>query len=93
MPIIAIIVYTIVELIKIPFKNKTKLLSIIPLIAGAVGGILGIVAFYVAPTIMPAPTVFHAILNGILSGLSATGSHQIVAQIKKINRDESSNIL
>ncbi|MEG1711009.1 MAG: phage holin family protein [Clostridia bacterium] len=80
-PIIATLVLALLEIIKVPFKDKPKFNNFIPLIAGVLGILLGIVAFYAAPTLIPTTNIFHAILVGFLSGLSATGSHQLVKQI------------
>ena len=44
---------------------------------------LGIVCFYVLPSIISAPNVWIAILIGGASGLSATGCNQIFKQLKK----------
>ena len=44
---------------------------------------LGIVAFYALPSIIPAHDIFTAILIGASSGLSATGMNQIFKQLKK----------
>lgn len=82
-PIIATIVFSLVQLIKVICKNCTKFSAFIPLISGVLGGVLGVVAFFTVPTLIPTANIFHAFIVGLLSGLSATGSHQLVTQIKK----------
>ena len=57
-----------------PLDNKW-----IPTICGALGGILGVVGLYVMPE-FPAQDVLNAIAVGIVSGLSATGAHQVYKQ-------------
>ena len=45
--------------------------------------------FYILPTIIPTDNVFHAILFGIFSGLSSTGTHQLVKQLKQLSSNDS----
>nr|DAU62406.1 MAG TPA: holin [Caudoviricetes sp.]DAZ75476.1 MAG TPA: holin [Caudoviricetes sp.] len=54
----------------------------IPVIVGAVGGILGAVGMYVIPD-FPATDIMTAIAVGIVSGLASTGVNQIYKQVKK----------
>ena len=58
--------------------------SWIPLICGACGGVLGVVAMYTMPD-FPGHDVLTAIAYGIVSGFGATGIHQAVKQ--RLNRD------
>ena len=55
----------------------------IPVLMGIIGAVLGVVAFYVAPAIIPAEDVITAIAIGIVSGFTATGVNQIYKQTKK----------
>ena len=59
----------------------------IPLTAGIIGAILGVVAFYVFPTIIPAPNVVVALLIGASSGLTSVGFNQIIKQATKGDED------
>lgn len=59
------------------------MINFIPLLSGVLGAVLGIVSFYAVPSIMPTDNVFHAILFGLFSGLSATGSENLVLQLKQ----------
>lgn len=52
----------------------------LPVICGTLGGILGVVALYVMPD-FPANDILTAIAVGIVSGLAATGAHQIYKQL------------
>lgn len=52
----------------------------IPVLVGAVGGILGIVGMYVIKD-FPANDVLNAIAVGIVSGLASTGVNQVYKQI------------
>ena len=54
----------------------------IPVFCGALGGVLGLVALYVMPG-FPASDPVTAIAIGIVSGLAATGTHQVFKQLTK----------
>ena len=54
----------------------------IPVICGALGGILGIVGMFVIPQ-YPAEDVLNAAAVGIVSGLAATGANQVYKQLTK----------
>jgi len=73
-PIIISIVYGSIELLKKAMGSTEKLLRFVPLIAAAVGAVLGVIAFFAMPEIIPASNAFVAILIGGASGLAATGS-------------------
>lgn len=51
----------------------------IPVVCGACGGIFGVIALFVMPG-YPADDILTAIAIGIVSGLAATGAHQIGKQ-------------
>lgn len=77
-PVITVIAFLVAEAIKAsPLDEKW-----LPIICGVVGGILGIVAMYVMPD-FPAKDILTAIAIGIVSGLAATGAHQIYKQLTK----------
>ena len=57
------------------------------MVAAVLGIILGIVAFYAVPGIIPADNIFTAILIGGASGLTATGANQIIKQLGKGDND------
>lgn len=65
-----------------PLDNKW-----LPVVCGVLGGILGVVGMYVMPD-YPASDPLTAIAVGIVSGLAATGAHQIYKQQVK---DESNS--
>ncbi|MCI8549874.1 MAG: enolase [Lachnospiraceae bacterium] len=52
----------------------------IPVICGGLGGLLGIVGFFTMAA-YPAGDFLSAIAVGIVSGLAATGSHQVYKQV------------
>ena len=53
----------------------------IPCIVGVLGGALGVVGMQVMPD-FPAHDILNAVAIGIVSGLAATGAHQIGKQLK-----------
>ena len=77
-PAIVVLSYMITETFKL-FINKKYL----PIVAGISGGCLGVLSFLLQIDIMPANDIITALAIGIISGLAATGSNQIIKQIKK----------
>lgn len=74
---ITVICYLVAQAIKAT-KLDNKWL---PIISGAAGAALGVVSFYVMPD-FPAEDIITALAVGIVSGLAATGAHQIYKQLK-----------
>lgn len=73
---ITIICYLVAQFIKAtPLSAKW-----LPCICGFSGGILGFVGFYLMPN-FPSDDILTAIAVGIVSGLAATGSHELIKQI------------
>lgn len=56
--------------------------EVIPVVCGAVGGALGVAGMYLMPD-FPAHDLINAAAIGIVSGLAATGAHQVVKQASK----------
>ena len=77
-PVITVIVFLIVEAVKATSLDNKWL----PVIAGFTGGILGIVATFVMPD-FAGKDPLTAVAIGIVSGLAATGAHQIYKQLTK----------
>ena len=89
-PAIVTVVYALIEIIKKCVGNNEKFKRFIPLIATAIGVICGVVCFFTLPSIIPASNVVVAIVIGGASGLTATGTNQIIKQLgKKDGGDES----
>lgn len=82
-PVIAVIVYWVVNIVKYTTKYNEKVLTFVPLMSCGLGVICGLIAFFVVPEIMPTDNVAVAIVIGGASGLTATGFNQIVKQIEK----------
>ena len=75
---ITVICYLVAELIKATALDNKWL----PVICGFCGAILGVVALKVMPG-YPAEDILTAIAVGIVSGLAATGAHQVYKQMKE----------
>lgn len=90
-PAIVIFVYLIIEVLKIVVTSKTdNYKRFIPIIAGVLGMILGIICYLFFPTtITAADNLFSAAALGIFSGLTATGANQIIKQMLKDSNNSS----
>lgn len=80
---ITVICFLIAEAIKATALDNKWL----PVICGCLGGVLGVVAMRVMPD-FPGTDILTAIAIGIVSGLAATGAHQIGKQLSEGNKDE-----
>lgn len=91
-PAIAAVVYWVINIIKHAVGENEKFKKFIPLIAAGLGIVCGIVCYYALPSIIPAPNIVVAIVIGGASGLTATGTNQIIKQLgKKDDDNEKSN--
>ena len=82
-PAIAAVVYWVINIIKHAVGENEKFKKFIPLIAAALGVVCGIICYYTVPNIIPAPNIVVAIVIGGASGLTATGTNQIIKQLGK----------
>ena len=81
-PIIVILSYIIGEIYKVLFKNKQDLYKLIPIVLACFGGLLGVLIFLTNPEILfNASNIWSALFIGIVSGVSSTGTNQIIKQI------------
>ncbi len=83
-PAIVSVTYALIEAYKKWLANgREKWLNFIPLLALIIGGLLGVAIFYLMPQIIIAQNVWWALVVGLCSGLSATGTNQIFKQLEK----------
>lgn len=76
-------IVVITYLIGLGAKNISSIRdSLIPVIVGVAGGILGAVGMYVIPD-FPTNDILNAIAIGIVSGLASTGVNQAYKQLTK----------
>lgn len=80
---ISIFVLIVEQILRNSFKKFEKFLNFIPLISALTGGILGLILFFTLPEIIPVTNFIHAIIVGMISGLSATGSNEAINKIKE----------
>ena len=80
-PIIVSAVYGGITLLKKAVKCKEKIMRLLPLIAAGMGAVLGLIAFFAVPFLIPASDAFTAVLIGGASGLAATGTNQVFKQL------------
>ena len=89
-PIIVICCYLVGEIYKVLFKTRQDLFKLIPILVGVVGGILGVLIYYTEPKLLfNADSVWTSLGIGIVSGISSTGTNQIIKQILK--REDKKN--
>ena len=87
-PIIVVCCYVLGELYKLVFRKKTQAYKFIPITMCVIGGILGIIMFYTEPTmIFDADNAWGALGIGMVSGVSATGTNQIIKQLFGKNKE------
>ena len=79
-PSIVIISYLVTEFFKIILKVNKKFL---PVISGLAGGCIGIVAYFAVPSLLDGFDILSAIAIGIVSGLTATGSNELIKNLLK----------
>lgn len=79
-PAIAAIVFALMSAVKYAVNN-TKFDRFVPLLSALLGAAFGVVCFYALPEIIPAKNVVVAAVLGGASGLTATGTHQMVKQL------------
>lgn len=83
-PIIVVCCYVIGEIIKFIFRNKQEIYKIIPIVVTSIGGLLGCLIYLTNPeTIFNVENIWTALLIGMVSGSSATGTNQIIKQMFK----------
>jgi len=80
-PAIVAAIVGFLALLKQAVNANKKVLRFFPLIGVVLGAGLGILAFYIAPAIIPAATAVTALKVGIAGGLAATGTHQVFKQL------------
>lgn len=76
---IILICYIVVALIRATALRNEWL----PLISGGLGIVLGAIAYFALPSIVPSETLGVTIAYGFFCGLAATGSNQVFKQTIK----------
>ena len=88
-PLIAFICYLLSEFWKLIFKKKSERYAYIPFIAALLGGVMGVIIYFIDASVIPlADNVWIALEIGMVSGLSSTGANQFLKQYQKIKENE-----
>lgn len=87
-PIIIVVCYMVGEIIKVIFEKQTKVKKVIPFVLGLLGLMLGVLIYLTNKELIQTTNIWDSMLIGSISGLSATGTNQIV---KKINELKGEN--
>lgn len=88
-PIIAVCCYIFGEIYKAVFKKKQRAYKLIPVVMALLGGLIGITIYLTNPEMIAyAENIWVALGIGIVSGISATGTNQIIKQLFKKKDDE-----
>ena len=82
-PAIVLIVYWVINAIKIATNDSENFKRFIPIVACGSGIILGVVMYFAFPDMIMAQNLIYAIIIGGSSGLAATGTNQIFKQLSK----------
>ena len=89
-PFIVVTVYLVSEIYKVILKKKSKAYKLIPVFSSLLGGILGGVMYLTSNDLIMTSNVYNALLIGMVSGSSATGTNQIIKQLI-LNKEENKN--
>ena len=72
------------------FKNKKETYKLIPILMASIGGGFGILIYNTNPEIiLNADNIWTALGIGIVSGLSSTGTNQLIKQTFKKGEDKN----
>lgn len=82
-PVIVLLCYLIGEIYKVLFKSKEDLYKLIPIFVTLLGGLVGLMMYYVEPSFLKVDSIVSALEIGLISGAASTGMHQMVKQIWK----------
>ena len=86
---IIVCVYLISEIYKVIFKKKSKAYKLIPVLSSLLGALLGCVMYMTNNELINVTNIYDALLIGVISGNSATGTNQIIKQIFKKETKEN----
>ena len=89
-PAIAVVVFAVMSAVKFAIGNG-KFDRFVPLLSLLFGALCGVICFYSLPCIIPADNVVVALVIGGASGLTATGTHQMVKQLGNKNNEQTTD--
>ena len=88
-PIIVILTYLLIELVKCLFINNDRYKKIIPILSALIGGGISVVMYITNQEIMQVSNIWIALEIGIVSGSSVTGTNQIIKKIFGGTKDDN----
>lgn len=80
-PAIVTVVCAVMQMLKNAIANE-KFNRMIPLCAVILGAVLGVLAFYIYPAVIPADNIIVALFIGGASGWAATGAYETGKTLK-----------
>ena len=87
-PVIGAVCYVVIELIKLIAGGSERMKNLYPLISTCLGAVLAVIFYYAEPGAISS-SFPEAVLIGMASGLSATGSDQIVKRLAAFFRGDN----
>lgn len=83
---IAVVLFAVAEILKrTVFKNNDDMKAVIPYFCAVVGAGAAAILYTVDPSLIPGSSnILDAVVSGAISGLLATGAHQIYKQFYKL---------
>lgn len=79
------------EIYKAIFKKNSKAYKLIPILVAILGGVMGCLIFFTVPQLLEVKDVYSAIMIGIVSEFTSTGSNQLIKQITKKEKERIYN--
>ncbi len=92
-PVIVAVVYAMIEMLKRMTNYNKIVVKLLPLIALGLGVVLGIVSYYAVPLYKETSNIIFAIVVGAVSGLSATGTNQIIQKLAEKSIKSAKSII
>ncbi len=92
-PVIVAVVYAMIEMLKRMTNYNTVVVKLLPLIALILGVVCGIISYYAVSLYRETSNIVLAIVIGAVSGLSATGTNQIIQKLATKSVEAAKSII
>lgn len=87
-PLIMIICYVVIEIIKVIFKKNKVVKKLVPYISIILGGLIGLIIHISDRSYIESKSIYESILIGLISGGVNLGSNQIINKLFKKEKEE-----
>ena len=87
-PLIMIICYVVIEIIKVIFKKNKVVQKLVPYISIILGGLIGLIIHISDNSYIESNSIYESILIGLISGGVNLGSNQIINKLFKKEKEE-----